>query len=105
MKEDKEVQALNALPSLTAEFFNEKRSELRELDGQLAQVNAQLANHVMALNIMEQESLLSETKNRMEGIQETLSHLNHKLEDLHEENYKKKIRETLLKMGIDYREE
>ena len=99
LKEDKEVQALNTLPSLTTEYFNEKRTELHELGEQLNQINAQLANNIMSLNIMEQESLLTETKNRMQDIQETLQMLNQKLEDLHEENYKNKIKELLFNLG------
>lgn len=99
LKEDKEVQALNTLPRLTLEYFTQKRAKLAELGEQLSQVQAQLANSITALNVMEQESLLAETKSRMVYLQENIQELNHKLEDLHEENYKNKIKELVINLG------
>ncbi|MEK6964274.1 MAG: hypothetical protein AABX70_07655 [Nanoarchaeota archaeon] len=99
LKEDKEVQALNTLPRLTAEYFSQKRAKLQELGDQLNQIQAQLGNSITALNVMEQESLLSETKSRMVYLQENIQELGHQIEELHEENYKNKIKELIINLG------
>ncbi|HLD05200.1 MAG TPA: hypothetical protein VJG90_05785 [Candidatus Nanoarchaeia archaeon] len=100
LKEDKEVQALNTLGALTPTYFQEKQKKLIELNEPLNSVKAQMANSVIALNIMEQESLLTETRARMQEHQEELQELRQKLEDIHEETHKHKIHELLPKLNV-----
>lgn len=99
LKEDKEVKTLEAIDRLNEAYLAETRSSLCNLNEKLAEIKAQLANSIIALNILEQESLLSETKSRIASVEECLQELEQKISSLASEDIYVKIKELVPKLG------